>query len=69
MLDGTRLATASLDGLDDAHRGGITSWDLTEDDVTSIEPRGDNGGDEELGTVARRGVRDLLLQYDGGQEG
>jgi len=66
MLDGTRLATASLDGLDNAHGGAVTSWDLAEDDVTSVEPRGDNSGDEELGAVAVNYVRDLSFLYRSG---
>jgi hypothetical protein len=32
---------------------GLDIGDLTEDDVLAIEPRGDDGGDEELGAVAR----------------
>ena len=50
--DGTRAGTASLDGLDDGHGGDITLGDLTEDDVTAVEPAGDDGGDEELRAVA-----------------
>lgn len=52
VLDGARLATASLDGLDDAHGLDVTLGDSAEDDVTAVEPRGDDGGDEELGAVA-----------------
>ena len=54
-----------LDGLDDLHacveqfsrrnaaamRTERTLNNLAEDDVLAIEPRGDNGGDEELGSV------------------
>jgi hypothetical protein len=50
--DGTGGRTASLDGLDDGHGGGVTVGDLAEDDVTAIEPAGDDGGDEELRAVA-----------------
>lgn len=53
VLDGAGAATASLDGLDDAHRGSITWNNLAEDDVAAVEPAGDDGGDEELGAVAR----------------
>lgn len=41
-----------LDLLDDVHGLGVS--DLAEDDVLAIEPRGDNGSDEELGAVAGR---------------
>ena len=49
--DGTGGGTESLDLLDNVQGLGIS--DLAEDDVLAIEPRGDNGGDEELGAVAR----------------
>ena len=52
MLDSTGLATAGLDRPDDAHAGGVAGGDLAEDDVAAVEPRGDDGGDEELGAVA-----------------
>lgn len=45
---GTRLGTAALDGVDDV----LATGDLTEDDVLAVQPGGDDGGDEELGTVA-----------------
>lgn len=48
--DGTGVAAESLDLLDDLE-GSVVS-DLTEDDVLAVEPRGHNGGDEELGAVA-----------------
>ena len=50
MLDGTAGGTASLDGLDDTL--GLLVGNLAEDDVAAIEPRGDDGGDEELRAVA-----------------
>jgi len=49
--DGTGGGTASLDGLDDGHGGDVTVGDLTEDDVTAVEPAGDDSGDEELRAV------------------
>lgn len=52
VLDGTRAAAASLNGLHDGHGGSVAWDDLAEDDVTAIEPAGDDGGDEELGSVA-----------------
>lgn len=52
MLDGAGRATASLDGLDDADGGGVTRDNLAEDDVATVQPAGDDGGDEELGAVA-----------------
>ncbi len=39
-----------LQSLDDLHR--LVVGNLAEDDVAAIEPRGDDGGDEELGAVA-----------------
>lgn len=51
-LDGAGRGTASLNRLDDAHRGGIAVRDTAKDDVTAVEPRGHDGGDEELGAVA-----------------
>lgn len=50
--DGAGGGTESLDLLDNVQGLGIS--DLAEDDVLAIEPRGDNGGDEELGAVARK---------------
>ena len=50
--DGTGAGTASLDGLDDGHGSSVTVGDLAEDDVTAVEPAGDDGGDEELRAVA-----------------
>ena len=49
--DGSRRRAEILNLLDDLH--GLLVSDLTEDNVLSIEPRGDNGGNEELGAVAR----------------
>jgi hypothetical protein len=48
-LDGAvcRSSLGVLDLLDNL----VAFKDLTEDDVLAIEPRGDNGGDEELGAV------------------
>jgi hypothetical protein len=48
-LDGAGRRANSLEGLDNLH--GLLISDLAEDDVAAIEPRGDNGGDEELGAV------------------
>jgi hypothetical protein len=55
VLDGARVATASLDRLDDALA--LRVGDLAEDDVLVVEPRRHNGGDEELGAVANVGQR------------
>jgi hypothetical protein len=63
--DGTGGGTASLDGLDDGHGGDVTVGDLTEDDVTAVEPAGDDGGDEELRAVAVWDVRHVLARYEG----
>jgi hypothetical protein len=54
--DGTGAAAKGLNLPDNLH--GIVVSDLTEDNVLAIEPRGHNGGDEELGAVATwRSVR------------
>lgn len=50
VLDGTAAGASGLKSLDNVK--GVLVSDLTEDDVASVEPRGDNGGDEELGAVA-----------------
>lgn len=53
-LDGALgLAGAGAEGLDllDNLEGRVVG-NLAEDDVLTIEPRGHNGGDEELGAVA-----------------
>ena len=52
--DGAGGAAESLNLLDDLH--GLIVGNLTEDNVLAIEPRGDNGGDEELGAVAADAV-------------
>jgi hypothetical protein len=49
VLDGTAAGASSLKSLDDVH--GLLVSDLTENDVASVEPRGDDSGDEELGAV------------------
>lgn len=48
--DSTRAAAELFNLLNDLE-GSLVS-DLTEDDVLSIEPRGRDSGDEELGSVA-----------------
>ena len=52
VLDAAGRRAASLERLDDAVALGVTRSDLAEDDVAAVEPRGDDGGDEELGAVA-----------------
>jgi hypothetical protein len=51
-LNLARSGSGSLKSLDNIQ--GLLISDLAEDDVLTIEPAGDNGGDEELGTVAER---------------
>lgn len=51
-LEGAAGRAASLNGLDDVD--GLLVSDLAEDDVAAVEPRGDDGGDEELRAVAGR---------------
>ena len=50
VLDSTRAGASGLKSLDDAQ--GLGVGNLAEDDVAAIEPRGLDGGDEELGAVA-----------------
>ena len=53
LLVVVNLATSTasgLESLDDVQRWLISN--LTEDNVLAIEPAGNNGGDEELGSVA-----------------
>lgn len=46
----TTAATETLDFLDDLQ--GLLVSNLAEDDVLAVQPRGDDGGDEELRAVA-----------------
>ena len=55
VLDSTAARASGLNGLDNIH--GLLVGDLAEDDVATVEPRGDDGGDEELGAVAAERVR------------
>ena len=55
VVDLAGSGSSSLKSLDNVQ--GLSISDLTEDDVLAIQPAGDNGGDEELGTVAVRPVR------------
>ena len=48
--DLARLAAGCLDGLDDLQR--LTIRDFAKDHVLAVQPIGDNGGDEELRSVA-----------------
>lgn len=52
--DLTTARAKGLEFLDDLHAVLISNF--AEDDVLAIEPRGDNGGDEELRSVAARTV-------------
>jgi hypothetical protein len=51
VLRSAGAGAASLNALDDGHAVGVAVGDLAEDDVAAVEPRGDNGGDEELRAV------------------
>ena len=51
VLNGTAAGTASLDALDDGHGLPVAGRDGAEDDMAAVEPRGDDGGDEELRAV------------------
>lgn len=50
VLGGTAAGANSLEGLDNVQ--GLLVSNLAENDVAAVEPRGDNGGDEELRAVA-----------------
>ena len=50
-LDSARAASERLDLFD--HFLGLLIRHLAEDDMLSIEPAGDNSGDEELGAVPK----------------
>lgn len=49
VLDLTIITTSGLEGGNNVH---AVLFDLAENDVAAVQPRGDNGGDEELGAVA-----------------
>jgi hypothetical protein len=64
VLDGARVGTNSFNGPDNLVRGFIAWDDFTEDDVLAIQPRSDDGGDEELGAIAGRKTRiSQLIEY------
>ena len=48
VLDRARVAAALLDGADNALGLNVVIGNLAEDDVLAVQPRGDDGGDEEL---------------------
>ena len=50
VLDVAAARASGLKSLDNVEA--LLVSDLAEDDVAAVEPRGDNGGDEELGAVA-----------------
>jgi hypothetical protein len=52
VLDRAAAAAAGLNSLDDLVRLDIAIRNAAEDDVLAVEPRGDDGSDEELGAVA-----------------
>jgi hypothetical protein len=54
VLDRAGVAAAGLNGPDNALGLQIVIGNLAENDVLSVEPRSDNGGDEELGAVATK---------------
>lgn len=54
VLDSTAVRASCLKSPDDIH--GLLVSNLAEDDVASVEPRGNDGGDEELGAVAVKRV-------------
>ena len=49
MLERTTARATSLDRLDEALALAVS--DLAEDDVLAVEPRSDDSGDEELGSI------------------
>lgn len=54
VVDLAGTGASGLNSLDNVH--GLLVSNLTEDDVLAIQPGGDDGGDEELGAVARKFV-------------
>lgn len=60
--DGAGGGAEGLELLNNLH-GGLVS-NLTEDDVLAIEPRGHDGGDEELGAVAMTGQKKWNVSGD-----
>jgi hypothetical protein len=52
VLDGTGAGTSGLKSLDNAH--GLVVSNLAENDVAAVQPRGLDGGYEELGAVAAK---------------
>lgn len=50
MLDGATAGTNSLESLHNIHTRLVSH--LAENDVAAVQPRGNHGGDKELGTVA-----------------
>ena len=63
VLDSTTAGAGSLKSLDNVH--GLLVSDLAENDVATVEPRGNNSGDEELRTVAGNIVSliEFLVSY------
>lgn len=54
VVDLSGAGAGSLEGLDNVE--GLLISDLTEDDVLAVQPAGNDGGDEELGAVAKGGT-------------
>lgn len=54
VADRSTRSTATLDALDHPHTLLVTWHDLAEDDVTTVEPRSDDGSDEELAAIGIR---------------
>jgi hypothetical protein len=52
VLDAAAASTAGLDRPDDLVGLDVAVRNAAEDNVLAIEPRGDDGGDKELGAVA-----------------
>lgn len=52
MLDSAGVATNGLDRAHNPHRLDVASRDAAEDNVLAVEPRGNDGGHEELRAVA-----------------
>lgn len=51
VFDRASVGTAGFNGTDDLLGLEVAIGNGTKDDVLSVEPRGDDGGDEELGAV------------------
>lgn len=65
VVDLAGTGASGLKSLDNVH--GLLVSNLAEDDMLAIQPGGDNGGNEELGAVAKFRVSELISELMGGK--